>query len=157
VVPVAPGIFTFNATGQGQAIAANVSGPTAGMTNGPSSGVPISGTIIPSAPAAQGSFIAVYGTGGGVTNPAAKTGFVNSGTMVLPLTNWTTASGTVTATIGGVPAYFAFAGAAPGLSDGVYQFNIQVPVGVSGDALPLAITVDGMAAAGNPTVAVQQD
>jgi uncharacterized protein (TIGR03437 family) len=77
--------------------------------------------------------------------------------MVLPLTNWTTASGTVTATIGGVPAYVAFAGAAPGLSDGVYQFNIQVPVGVSGDALPLAITVDGMAAAGNPTVAVQQD
>jgi uncharacterized protein (TIGR03437 family) len=155
VVPVAPGIFTFTANGLGQAIAINVSGPTAGMTNGPSSGVPISGITIASAPASEGAFIAVYGTGGGATNPAAKTGSVNSITTVLPLANWSTASGTVTATVGGVPAYVAFAGAAPGLSDGVYQFNIQIPVGVSGNALPLAITVNGVSTAVGPTIAVQ--
>ena len=155
VSAAAPAIFTFNATGQGQAIAENVTGPTGGTYNGPSSGVVTPGATIGSSPATQGSFIAVYATGCGLTSPPATTGSVDSATLLMPLANWTPTSGTVTATIGGVSANITFAGAAPGLISGVYQFDIQVPDGVSGDTLPLAITVDGISTAAGPTIAVQ--
>jgi uncharacterized protein (TIGR03437 family) len=146
VAAAAPSIFTFNATGQGQAVAGNVTGPTAGTNNGPSN------------PVSQGSFFFVYWTGGGVTNPASATGSVNSTTTLMPLANWTPTSGTLSATVGGQPAKVTFAGAAPGLIDGVYQLDIQAPTGVSGSALPLVIMVDGVsspAGASAPTVAVQ--
>jgi uncharacterized protein (TIGR03437 family) len=155
VTPAAPGIFTFNSTGNGQAIAQNVNGPTAGTNNGPASGVNISGITLATSPAAQGSVVSVYATGGGVTNPPGQTGSLNSTTTLMPLLNWTPTSGTVTATIGGVPTSVLFAGAAPGLIGGIYQFDLQIPVGVSGDALPLIITVNGTASASGPTVAVQ--
>jgi uncharacterized protein (TIGR03437 family) len=73
----------------------------------------------------------------------------------MPLAGWTTTSGTVTATIGGVPANVTFAGAAPGEVTGVIQVNIQVPSGVSGNALALIISIDGTSTGGGPTVAVQ--
>jgi uncharacterized protein (TIGR03437 family) len=155
VAPVAPAIFTFSANGQGQAIVQNVTGVTAGTTNGPAAGIPVGGVTVAASPASQGAVISVYATGGGVTNPPAATGSVNSIITLQPLLNWTPTSGTVTATIGGVTANVSFAGAAPGLVDGIYQFDIAVPVGVSGDALPLVITVDGVSSPAGPTVAVQ--
>ena len=154
VSAAAPAIFTFNATGQGQAIAENVTGPTGGTYNGPSSGV-ATGATIGSSPATQGSFIALYATGAGLTSPPAPTGSVDSATLLMSLANWTPTSGTVTATIGGVSANVTFAGAAPGLISGVYQFDIQVPDGVSGDTLPLVITVNSISTATGPTIAVQ--
>jgi uncharacterized protein (TIGR03437 family) len=155
VVQAAPSIFTFNATGQGQAVAGNVTGPTAGTDNGPVGGVAITGGTISTSPIVQGQYFFVYATGGGLTNPASTTGSVNSTTTLMPLMNWTQTSGTVTATVGGMPATITFAGAAPGLINGVYQFDIQAPVGVSGNALPLAITIDGVSTPAGPTIAVQ--
>jgi uncharacterized protein (TIGR03437 family) len=49
----------------------------------------------------------------------------------------------VTATIGGKNAPVVFAGAAPGFVTGLVQFNIQVPTGVSGTALPIVLTING--------------
>jgi uncharacterized protein (TIGR03437 family) len=48
-----------------------------------------------------------------------------------------------------------FAGDAPGLVTGVIQVNIQVPTGISGSALPLAITINGVTSPSGTTVAVQ--
>jgi uncharacterized protein (TIGR03437 family) len=61
----------------------------------------------------------------------------------------------VTATIGGVSAQVQFAGAAPGLVTGVIQVNVKVPTGISGNALALAITINGTTTLNGPTVAVQ--
>jgi uncharacterized protein (TIGR03437 family) len=47
-----------------------------------------------------------------------------------------------------------FAGAAPGEVNGVIQVNITVPLNVSGDALPIVITINGVATPFGPTVAV---
>jgi uncharacterized protein (TIGR03437 family) len=118
-------------------------------------GVAITGGTISTSPIVQGQYFFVYATGGGLTNPASTTGSVNSTTTLMPLMNWTQTSGTVTATVGGMPATITFAGAAPGLINGVYQFDIQAPVGVSGNALPLAITIDGVSTPAGPTIAVQ--
>jgi uncharacterized protein (TIGR03437 family) len=45
--------------------------------------------------------------------------------------------------IGGMQAEVQYAGAAPGLIDGVVQINARVPVGVSGAAV-LVVTVGGI-------------
>jgi uncharacterized protein (TIGR03437 family) len=130
VVPQSPALFTANAQGTGQIAATNQDGSLNGV------GAP------GYAPAPQGSVIAVYGTGGGQTNPPGTTGAVtpipsgSSGLLRIP--------GTVTATIGGQPATVTFAGAAPGLVTGVFQVNVQVPMGISGNNLPIAVAVNGV-------------
>jgi uncharacterized protein (TIGR03437 family) len=131
------GLFTNNATGSGQASVLNQN----------------YSYNTPSTPAAQGSYIAVYATGGGQTNPASTDGEV-SPQAVLPLA----LASSVTATIGGKPATIFYAGAAPGLVTGVVQFNIQVPTGVTGSAVPIVVTINGIAGGqsqANATVAVQ--
>jgi uncharacterized protein (TIGR03437 family) len=152
---IAPAIYTLNATGQGQAAVINITGATAGTINGPSGGVTIPSGTIPTSPAAQGSIIAVYGTGGGQTTPASVTGTVSSSTQLLPLIGWTPGSTSVTATVGGQPAKVLFAGAAPSLVTGVLQVNLELPTGVTGNALPIVITINGTPTPSGPTVAVQ--
>jgi trimeric autotransporter adhesin len=117
------GIFTDNATGMGQAavINQNYTYNTAAT------------------PAPEGSYISVYATGGGQTAPASTDGEVTPTLGVSPLV----LQQYVTATIGGKPATVAFAGAAPGDVTGVVQFNIQVPTGISGSALPIVISISG--------------
>lgn len=133
VAAAAPGAFTLNSTGSGQAVAANQDG----SLNGPSS------------PAPKGSYLVIYFTGGGQTVPAGATGSVNSLTILKQLQN-------VTATVGGQPATVTFAGAAPGLVDGVGQLNIQLPANIAtGNALPLVISVNGIASPPTATLAVQ--
>jgi uncharacterized protein (TIGR03437 family) len=61
----------------------------------------------------------------------------------------------VTATIGGKNATVVYAGAAPGLVTGVVQFNLQVPTGVNGSALPIVISINGVQSQAGVTVAVQ--
>ena len=48
-----------------------------------------------------------------------------------------------------------YAGAARTLINGILQVNLQVPSGVSGPALPLSITIDGVQTPVGATVAVQ--
>jgi trimeric autotransporter adhesin len=121
VFSVALGISTLNEGGTGQAAALN---PNYSI-NGPSN------------PVLEGSYISLYGTGGGQTNPASLDGEISSLTTLLPLA----LEANVTATIGGKNAPVLFAGAAPGLITGVTQIDLQVPVGVTGPALPVVITI----------------
>ena len=130
----APGLFTFSATGTGQAAAANQDG----TLNGPSS------------PAAAGSYVTVYFTGGGQTNPPGVTGSI-TGTSVL---KWL--SQTATVTVGGVAATVAFDGAAPTFIDGFLQLNIQLsPNTPSGNAQPVVVTVGNVSSQATATLAVQ--
>jgi uncharacterized protein (TIGR03437 family) len=102
VTDAAPGIFTANASGTGQAAAVNQDGS---LNN--------AGT-----PAAAGSAIAFYLTGAGQINPGGTDGEItgaNPGLTVLP----------VTAEVGGLKADVLYAGAAPGLVSGVVQVNVR--------------------------------
>ena len=130
----APGIFTFSASGTGQAAAANQNGTFNGV----------------SSPAPKGSYVTLYFTGGGQTNPAGVTGSI-TGTSVL---KWL-AQG-VTVTVGGVPGTVAFDGDAPTFVDGVLQLNIQLSQDTpSGAALPVVLTVGSIPSPNTATLAVQ--
>jgi uncharacterized protein (TIGR03437 family) len=129
-----PGVFSFNSIGTGPAAAANQDG----TFNGPSS------------PAAKGSYVTLYFTGGGQTNPAGVTGSIN-GTSTL---KWLRQVASVT--VGGVAAAVAFDGAAPTFVDGVLQLNIQLSASTpSGAALPVVVTVGGASSPATATLAVQ--
>ncbi len=154
VVQTSPAIYTQNAQGTGQAAAVNLSGVAISPYNGPA-GSTYPGTNLPLVPAAQGSFISLFLTGCGQTSPSSVTGSINSGTQLMPLRGWTAGSNVVTATIGNQPATVQFAGAAPTLVSGVCQVNLQVPSGVSGNAVPVSITINGAPTLGSATIAVQ--
>ena len=126
--------FTFNASGTGQAAAANQDG----TFNGSSS------------PAAKGSYVTLYFTGGGETNPSGVTGSI-TGTSTL---KWLMQTATVT--VGGSAATVAFDGDAPTFVDGVLQLNIQLSQNTpSGSALPVVLTVGNASSPATATLAVQ--
>jgi len=141
----APGTFTDSSTGQGQGSVLNQNY----SLNGPATGLVIGGQNIPTTPAAEGSVISVFMTGGGQTNPVSSTGTVTPGGTLYKI------PGTISATIGGVNAPVQFAGAAPGEVTGVVQVNLLVPTGISGNALPLLVTINGVTSQTGVTVAVQ--
>ena len=122
VVVAALGLSTPNVSGTGQAAALNQDYSVNTVAN----------------PAAEGSYISLYGTGGGQTNPASTDGEVSP--AVSPLLYLALYSD-LTATIGGKPAKVVFAGAGPGWITGLDQFDVQVPTGVSGPAVPVVITI----------------
>jgi len=129
----APGIFTFNASGAGPAAAANQDG----TFNDSSS------------PAAKGSYVTLYFTGGGQTNPAGISGSIGTTTLKSLTQN-------TSVTLGGVAASFAFDGAAPTFVDGVLQLNIQLsPDTPSGSALPVVLKVGNISSPGTATLAVR--
>ena len=130
-----------------------LSSAAASVYNGPAGGT-YAGTSLATAPAPQGSFIALFLTGGRLTAGTNTDGSVNPG-VANPLKNWTAGSSVVTATIGGQPATVQYAGAAPTLITGVVQVNLQVPVGVTGSNLPVVITIDGVETQTTATIAVQ--
>jgi uncharacterized protein (TIGR03437 family) len=154
VVAVAPGIYTQNATGSGQAAVLNLSSQAGSVYNGPAGGTYF-GTTIATAPAPAGSTVVLYLTGGGLTNPGGVDGTVTPSSPLEPLKNWTQGSTVVTATVGGIPATVVYAGAAPTLITGVVQINLQLPAGVSGSAVPVVITIDGQTTQTTATIAVQ--
>jgi uncharacterized protein (TIGR03437 family) len=124
---VVPGIFTLTGTGKGQAAIVNSDGTTNSSTT----------------PATRGSWLSVYGTGFGVFNTAGTNGL-------------RTVAGNVTATIGGVDATVLYAGNTPGATDGLQQFNLQIPAGVTaGTAVPIVLTVNGTPTQTTATVSLK--
>lgn len=88
-------------------------------------------------PAKAGAFITAYLTGAGAVTHQPADGAASGSNSVL--------TSTPTATIGGVPVTkVQFAGLAPTFV-GLWQFNLQVPAGVTKGDLPLVITVNGQA------------
>ena len=124
-VPVAsasPAIFTANSTGIGQAAAVNV---VDGSLNTAASPVKI------------GQYIALFATGEGQTSPPGVDGKLAPLTLPLPAPILA-----VQATIGGIAANVAYAGAAPGAVAGLMQVNVQIPQGLqTGSQVPVYIQV----------------
>jgi len=133
-VPVAasaPGIFTLDTSGQGQAAVVNQDG----MINGPLH------------PAAPGSFISIYATGEGQTSPAGIDGQPAHAPLPQPLL-------AVTVTIGGQLVIPQYAGGAPGEVAGVLQVNAQIPNSIQpGNAVPVVLQV-GTNSSQTATIAV---
>jgi uncharacterized protein (TIGR03437 family) len=98
-------------------------------------------------PAARGSLVQIYATGGGVIPGAAGGTLATSGQLD---------PSTVSARIGGQPATVQYAGVAPTLIVGVLQVNLLVPANaVPGDALPVDITIGGVTSQPGVTIAVK--
>jgi uncharacterized protein (TIGR03437 family) len=124
VALTAPGIFTADSTGSGQAAVLNQDGTLNSASN----------------PASPGSIITLYATGEGQTNPAGVDGKIaNSGTYPAPIQP-------VGVLIGDLAGSVQYAGAAPQLVAGVMQVNVQVPTGIAASAaVPVVLTIGGVA------------
>jgi len=126
VAPGAPGTFTVNGSGSGQAIviAINADGTYY--------------VVSTAQPAHPGSTIVIYCTGlGGVQSS------IHAGEST-PLTPLSPTSEAVTLTIGSTNVPVAYAGLVPTFS-GLYQVNAVIPTGTAlGDAVPLTLTTVGL-------------
>ena len=131
---VRPGVFSGSQGGSGQAAVLNQNASVNGSQN----------------PAAVGSAIQIFATGGGQTIPAA----VDGGLAPIPPPFHPLAA-SVRVEIDGIDAQVQFAGAAPQLVFGVVQVNAVVPTGVTpGNAVSLKVFIDNVPAQGGLTVAV---
>ncbi|MFB3778037.1 MAG: M12 family metallopeptidase [Bryobacteraceae bacterium] len=120
VSPSAPGIFTLDMSGRGQGAILNEDGVTLNS---------------PANPAARGSVVVLYATGGGQTFPPGEDGAVPVGVLPKPVLP-------VRVTIGGVSAEVLYAGAAPYYVSGLMQVNVRVPRNIAaGDYVPVVLTV----------------
>jgi uncharacterized protein (TIGR03437 family) len=139
IVPAAPAVFTANGTGSGQAAAINQNGTVNSTSN----------------PAKLGSYVSLYVTGEGQTNPGgvdgkpAPTALPSIPRPVLP----------VSATVGGQTATVTYAGGAPGEVAGIMQVNIQVPTSLgipagSVTSMPVVVTVGTTSSPSTATIAV---
>ena len=126
-----PGIFSADASGQGN-IAANNSD---GSLNSPSHA------------AAPGSYVTFYLTGEGQTTPAGSDGSIATGQSSI--------NPQVTVTIGGLEARVLYAGSAPYAVNGFAQINAVVPTDLKyGGNLPLFVQIGNVTSQPGLTVAV---
>jgi uncharacterized protein (TIGR03437 family) len=138
LAPFAPGIFTLSGAGSSQGTV--VIGGTPLFAAPPS--VPGSRPVHP------GEFILIYCTGLGAVSNQPATGMVAQASPV------SVTIATPTVTIGGIVAHVSFSGLAPG-AVGLYQVNVQVPVGApAGDAVPVILSIGGVTS-NTVTIAVQ--
>jgi uncharacterized protein (TIGR03437 family) len=135
VASSAPGLFTLDSTGRGQAAAVNPNG----SINSASTPAPI------------GSIVSLYATGEGQTTPAGVDG--KPGTAPLPRPNLP-----VGVTIGGLTvtgAQLQYEGGAPGQVAGLLQINVPIPQGVTlGAAVPIAIQIGTASSQADVSIAV---
>jgi uncharacterized protein (TIGR03437 family) len=106
-------------------------------------------------PAAPGDVLVLYGTGLGIATPKGdpngaqlKTGSVApaDGSVIYQTV------ATPIVTVAGTPATVLFSGLSPGFA-GLYQIDFQVPMGVTGNDLPLVLTMGN--ATDTRTISVQ--
>ncbi|MBZ5609162.1 MAG: hypothetical protein LAP38_12945 [Acidobacteriia bacterium] len=139
VFAAAPGLFTADGTGAGQAAAINQDGTLNSASN----------------PAPIGSVISLYATGGGQTSPAGVDGQVSASPLAsqsLPVQVYI-GQQLVLST-----AQLQYAGPAPGEIAGVMQINVQLPPGLkTGSTVPVAIFVGtaNSSSQSNVTIAVR--
>jgi uncharacterized protein (TIGR03437 family) len=114
-----PGLFTSDASGRGQGAILNQDGSVNSASN----------------PAAAGTVVSLFCSGCGATIPPGIDGAI--ATSLAPLAN------PIVVTIGGQTAQVLYAGSAPGLLNGAVQINVTVPAAVSGNAVPVTVSVGG--------------
>lgn len=119
VLDTAPGFFTLDQTGGGQAAALNSD----------------FSVNTPETPIAVGDIVQFFGTGPGQTNPPGIDGQIVGAPLPALLAEtmvW----------IDDMPAEVVYSGPAPGLADGVWQVNARVGAGVRpGDRVPVRAKV----------------
>jgi uncharacterized protein (TIGR03437 family) len=130
VAAAAPGIFSFDSSGNGPGVILNTDYSINSAAN----------------PAPVGSAIMIYATGGGMTAGQNTTGRTARAAAAL--------HATVSATVGGEPASVLYAGSAPDQANGVIQVNLQLPAGVIGIA-PVVLTIGGLLSQATVTVAIR--
>jgi uncharacterized protein (TIGR03437 family) len=135
VIDAVPAIFTVPTTGGGQGAILNQDFSLNAQGNG----------------ALPGDLVYIYGGGAGQTTPPGRTGGVTgSGAPVATLNL------PVTVFIDGVQATTVpYAGPAPGLIEGVFQINVQIPPNARSGALPVVIAVGDKVTQPGVTVAVK--
>ena len=126
VADSAPGLFTADSTGNGQAAAVNENGSINSA----------------STPASIGSVISLFATGEGQTSPRGSDG--KPATAPFPTPNLsisvTIGGGQNAQTISG--KQLQYVGGAPGEVAGVMQINVRIPAGITpGSAVPIFIIV----------------
>jgi uncharacterized protein (TIGR03437 family) len=133
VVDVAPALFTLSGGGSGAAVAVNQDG-----------------TINDAAhPARANTYVTLYATGLGKTNPPGQDGAPSTVPLPLPLQ-------TPTVTIGGKSAGVQFAGGAPGIVAGVMQINALVPTGLTAGPNEVVIKSGNSSSPNGVTIYVSQ-
>jgi uncharacterized protein (TIGR03437 family) len=115
-----PAIFTTSQNGTGQGIIIRPDGQCAE----------------PGTPAQAGDEVVIYAAGLGDTTPEATAGQAATASPLLKV------AGAVSLTIGGQNARVDFAGLAPTFAE-LYQINAAVPTGVTGNSVPVVLTVAG--------------
>ena len=132
-VPVnatAPAILTQNPSGTGQAAAINLDGTVNSIAS----------------PAKAGSIVSLYVTGAGAT--ADGDGAVAASAR----------PGAAVQVVAGTPYQVAavlYAGPSPGIISAVTQINVQLPLGVTGDHVPIYFLAGGLSSQSGVTIAVQ--
>lgn len=99
-------------------------------------------------PAAKGSVVSVYGTGGGAVKPTVTTGGV-AGDILSQITS------PYSATVNGEDATVLYAGTAPSLVFGVYQFNVKLPANIPSGAVKIVLKVGSSTSQPDVTVFVK--
>jgi uncharacterized protein (TIGR03437 family) len=122
VAPTAPGLFTLDSSGTGNALAVNF---PSGQLNTASN------------PAKVGDFVILYATGEGQTTPGGVDGQLAPVPAPIP-------THTVAATVNGIPANVTYAGGAPGIVAGVMQVNLQIPTGVAPGAATVKLLINNI-------------
>jgi uncharacterized protein (TIGR03437 family) len=145
IAAAAPGIFTADGAGAGEAAAINT-GAMSGL-------VTLNSTTNP---AKIGDTVSLYLTGEGNYNPSPLAGITNTGYIIpVGLTPLPQISPLPTVNIGGVDASLgvSYAGVVPGSIIGVLQINVVVPLGsATGATVPVTVTIGGVAAQSNVTL-----
>jgi uncharacterized protein (TIGR03437 family) len=128
----APGLFTANSSGTGQAAALN---QDFGINSGTN-------------PAGKGSIVMLFATGAGQTDPAGVDGKITQSDLPKPKLP-------VSVSIGGQSADVLYAGNAPGLVAGALQVNARIPQNVSSGAASVVLTIGGVESQSGVTLAVR--
>lgn len=127
----APGIFTSDSSGKGQAAMTNADGSYNTSLN----------------PAMPGSYVTFYLTGEGQTSPPGSDGNLAASTSNVTLS--------VTVLIAGRTAQLLYAGSAPGNVNGFAQINAVIPADMPyGGNLPLVVQIGGVSSQIGVTLAV---
>ncbi len=128
----APGLFTADSSGAGQAAALNQDFGMNSSTN----------------PAAKGSIVMLFATGAGQTNPPGVDGMITQGVVAKPRSP-------VSVSIDGRPADVLYAGNAPGLVAGALQVNARIPASVSSGAVSVVLSIGDVPSQPGVTLAVR--
>jgi uncharacterized protein (TIGR03437 family) len=131
VAPSAPGLYSADSSGAGQAMAKN------GDSSPNSSANPVN----------AGDSLTLFGTGEGQTNPPGTDGLVAADPAPQPVQP-------LSVTIEGIPAPVQFFGGIPGQVAGMLQVVVQVPDGLDAGDQPVVLTVGDASSQPNVTVSV---